>query len=80
MACVAYKRGLCDDELVSCTNRNSLFKLQARYLVERQNADVYAKVLQDDNKHRRALIDQLVSTALPESKHPEMVRGPLVPR
>lgn len=46
---------------------------QARYLVERQDLDTYAKVLGDDNEHRRAIIDQLVGTALPESKHPEMV-------
>ena len=30
LACVAYKRGLCDDALVACTNKHSLFKLQAR--------------------------------------------------
>eukprot|EP00850_Spirogloea_muscicola_P021740 SM000260S09936 [mRNA] locus=s260:121843:132691:+ [translate_table: standard] len=33
LAVVAYKRGLCDDELVAVTNKNSLFKLQARYVV-----------------------------------------------
>ncbi len=26
LACVAYKRGACDDALVDCTNRHSLFK------------------------------------------------------
>lgn len=31
LACVAYKRGSCDDALIECTNKNSLFKLQARY-------------------------------------------------
>lgn len=31
LACVAYKRGMCDDQLVDCTTRHSLFKLQARY-------------------------------------------------
>jgi len=30
LACVAYKRGSCDDALIECTNKNSLFKLQAR--------------------------------------------------
>ena len=29
LACVAYKRGKCDAELVDCTNRNSMFKVQA---------------------------------------------------
>lgn len=30
LAVVAYKRGLCDEELIAVTNKNSLFKLQAR--------------------------------------------------
>ena len=34
---------------------------------------MYAMVLGDDNEHRKAVIEQLVNTALPESKHPEMV-------
>lgn len=47
--------------------------LQARYLVERQDLDVYGKVLDPENEHRKAVVEQLVNTALPESKHPEMV-------
>lgn len=31
LAVVAYRRGQCDDELINVTNKNSLFKLQARY-------------------------------------------------
>ena len=27
LACIAYKRGLCDDALIACSNKNSLFKL-----------------------------------------------------
>lgn len=73
MACVAYKRGLCDDALVACTNHHSLFKLQARYVVERMDMELWEKVLTEENKHRRQLIDQVVSTALPESKNPEQV-------
>ena len=73
LACVAYKRGMCDDALVACTNQHSLFKLQARYIVERQDNDLWNSVLQVDNPHRRQLIDQVVSTALPESKNPEQV-------
>lgn len=57
LACIAYKRGLCDDALVSCTNRHSLFKLQARYIVERQDTELWAKVLSTENKFRRQLID-----------------------
>jgi hypothetical protein len=47
--------------------------MQARYLVERQDLDVYAKVLVPENEHRKEVVNQLVNTALPESKHPEMV-------
>ncbi|GBG80598.1 hypothetical protein CBR_g31057 [Chara braunii] len=73
LACIAYKRGQCDDELVNVTNKNSLFKLQARYVVERQDDVLWGKVLTPDNQFRRQLIDQVVSTALPESKNPEQV-------
>ncbi|KAK3233841.1 hypothetical protein CYMTET_55889 [Cymbomonas tetramitiformis] len=44
LACVAYKRGQCDDELVDLTNRNSLFKMQARYVVERMEPELWVKV------------------------------------
>lgn len=73
LACVAYKRGKCDDALVDCTNKHSLFKLQARYVVDRSDNDLWMKVLDEENKYRRSLIDQVVSTALPESRNPEQV-------
>ncbi|XP_020680390.1 clathrin heavy chain 1 [Dendrobium catenatum] len=73
LAVVAYRRGQCDEELINVTNKNSLFKLQARYVVERMDADLWAKVLEPENEYRRQLIDQVVSTALPESKSPEQV-------
>merc|ERR1719262_878729 len=69
LAYTAYKRawGSCDGPLVDVTNRNGLFRLQARYLVERQSVELWAMVLQPDNEFRRSVIDQVVSTALPES-------------
>ncbi|PSC73488.1 clathrin heavy chain [Micractinium conductrix] len=73
LACVAYKRGQCDEALVECTNKNAMFKLQARYIVERSDADLWLSVLGDENKFRRQLVDQVVSTALPECKNPESV-------
>ncbi|KAK2982510.1 hypothetical protein RJ640_026353 [Escallonia rubra] len=73
LAVVAYRRGQCDEELINVTNRNSLFKLQARYVVERMDGDLWEKVLNPENEYRRQLIDQVVSTALPESKSPEQV-------
>ena len=65
LACVAYKRGSCDDALVDCTNRHSLFKVQARYIVERMDTDLWAKVLEEDNPFRRQLIDQVLLTPCP---------------
>jgi clathrin heavy chain len=73
LAFIAYKRGQCDVELVDVTNKNGMFKQQARYLVERQSPDLWAHVLNDDNQYRRQLIDQVVSTALPESDKSEEV-------
>ncbi|CAN6981948.1 unnamed protein product [Brassica oleracea var. botrytis] len=73
LAVVAYRRGQCDEELVNVTNKNSLFKLQARYVVERMDGDLWDKVLMEENEYRRQLIDQVVSTALPESQSPEQV-------
>lgn len=73
LAFVAYKRGLCDYELIEVTNKNGLFKNQARYLVERQDQELWAYVLNDSNEFKRSVIDQVVQTALPESKNPEEV-------
>ncbi|KAL1920539.1 uncharacterized protein VTP21DRAFT_916 [Calcarisporiella thermophila] len=73
LAFVAYQRGQCDYELVKITNENSMFKHQARYLVKRRDAALWAHVLDDANPHRRQLIDQVVGTALPETSDPEDV-------
>jgi len=69
LAFTAYKRawGSCDEQLVDVTNRNGLFRMQARYLVERQSPDLWALVLNPENTYRRHVIDQVMSTALPES-------------
>lgn len=73
LSVIAYRRGHCDDELVEVTNKNNLFKSQARYLVERQDLDLWAKVLSDENTFRGQLVDQVVHTALPETKNAEEV-------
>ena len=59
LACVAYKRGQCDEALLDVTNRHSLFKLQARYVVERQDMELWARALSDENNYRRQFIDQV---------------------
>ncbi|KAG2147061.1 armadillo-type protein [Suillus cothurnatus] len=56
LAYITYAKGFCDDELID----------QARYLVKRRQPELRAQVLFHDNIHRRALIDQIVATALPE--------------
>lgn len=73
LAYVAYRRGLCDEELIALTNAQGLFKDQARYLVERQDAGLWASVLVNSNQHKRSVIDQVVQTALPESRNSEEV-------
>ncbi|KAL8431096.1 hypothetical protein ACSSS7_005501 [Eimeria intestinalis] len=75
LAFTAYKRawGPCDTQLVELTNRNGLFRLQARYLVERQCAELWAYVLRPENTYRRSVIDQVVSSALPESSSADEV-------
>lgn len=71
LACVAYERGHCDEELIQVCNENSLFKSQSRYLVKRRDMDLWAKVLNEDNEFRRQLIDQVVQTALSETQDPD---------
>lgn len=76
LAFLAYKKGAgdCDDELIAICNTHGLYRDLARYLVERQELDLWAKVLNkeetEDGKEdpqRRQLIDQVVEWALPES-------------
>ncbi len=73
LACIAYAKGLCDDELITITNDNPMCKQQARYLIKRRQPDLWAQVLVGDNMHRRSLIDQIVATALPECTDPDDV-------
>ena len=73
LAYIAYAKGLCDDELITITNDNSMFKQQAPYLIKRRQPDLWAQVLVGDNMHRRSLIDQIVATALPECTDPDDV-------
>jgi clathrin heavy chain len=75
LAFIAYKRawGSCDEQLINVCNKNGFFKDEARYLVERQDLDLWQRVLVEENEFRRQLIDQVVATALPESRQPEEV-------
>jgi len=73
LAYIAYRRGENDLELVSITNENSMYKAQARYLLERADRELWLFVLSENNLHRRSVVDQVISTAVPESTDPSNV-------
>ena len=73
LAYIAYAKGFCDDELIHITNENSMYKHQARYLVKRRDKELWIQVLNPESIHRRALIDQVVATAIPEATDPDDV-------
>ena len=73
LAYIAYRKGQNDLELINITNENSMFKAQARYLLERADPEIWAFVLNGNNGHRRSLVDQVISTAVPESTEPDKV-------
>ncbi|KAI4086845.1 MAG: hypothetical protein LQ344_007246 [Seirophora lacunosa] len=73
LAYTAYRKGQNDLELINITNENGMYKAQARYLLERADTEIWAFVLNGNNIHRRSLIDQVISTAVPESTEPEKV-------
>lgn len=73
LAYIAYRKGQNDLELINITNENSMFKAQARYLLEREDLEIWSYVLSSNNLHRRSLVDQVISTAVPESQDPEKV-------
>ncbi|KAF8428163.1 armadillo-type protein [Tirmania nivea] len=73
LAFIAYQKGQNDVDLVRITNENSMFKQQARYLVKRRDAELWAFVLSPNSLYRRSLIDQVVATAVPEASDPEDV-------
>ncbi|KAK4132369.1 clathrin heavy chain [Trichocladium antarcticum] len=73
LAYIAYRKGQNDLELVNITNENSMYKAQARYLLERGDRELWMFVLSENNLHRRSVVDQVISTAVPESTDPSKV-------
>ncbi|EGV63105.1 Clathrin heavy chain [Yamadazyma tenuis] len=73
LAYISYSKGGNDDELINITNENKMYKYQARYLLAKSDFDLWNKVLGDDNIHRRQLIDQVISTGIPELDDPEPI-------
>lgn len=77
LAYIAYRKawGQCDDEIIQVTYKNDLYRLLARYLVERQDLELWNKVLGNSSNStesvvneqcRQAIIDQVTSSILPE--------------
>ncbi|KAI9749488.1 MAG: Pyridoxine 4-dehydrogenase [Chaenotheca gracillima] len=73
LAFIAYQKGENDLELVNITNENSMYRAQARYLLERADRELWAFVLSANNVHRRSMVDQIIATAVPESTEPDKV-------
>ncbi|KAH3986603.1 clathrin heavy chain [Parastagonospora nodorum] len=73
LAFIAYEKGQNDLELIHITNENAMFKAQARYLLERADSEIWDYVLSPNNIHRRSLVDQVTSTAVPSSTDPDKV-------
>ncbi|KAI9890023.1 MAG: hypothetical protein M1814_004539 [Vezdaea aestivalis] len=73
LAFIAYQKGGNDVELINITNENSMYKAQARYLLERADQELWSYVLSPSNDHRRSLVDQVNATAVPESTEPDKV-------
>lgn len=73
LAYIAYQKGQNDLELVNITNENSMYRAQARYLLERSDRELWMFVLSENNLHRRSVIDQVVATAVPECTDPAKV-------
>jgi clathrin heavy chain len=82
LAFIAYKKGAgeCDDELIKVSHAHGLYRDLAKYLVERQDLELWGKVLNkeegkenEEDPQRRQLIDQVVEWALPESTNADEV-------
>ncbi|CAD2113784.1 clathrin heavy chain, putative [Plasmodium vinckei] len=75
LAYTAYERsnGQCDEELINITSKNGLFKLQAKYLVSRQSMGLWSMVLDESNKYRKNVIDQVIGSTLIESNNADEI-------
>ena len=77
LALIAYKRDMssCDYEIIELTNKQGLYRFQAKYLIERQSEQLWAMVLsgEDSQTHRPYVVEQVVSSALSESKNVDEV-------
>lgn len=73
LAYICYSKGSNDDELIAICNENKMYKYEARYLLSKSDFGLWGKVLTSDNTHRRQLVDQVISTGIPELSDPEPI-------
>lgn len=75
LACIAYRRanGACDDEFIELTNKMALYRLQAQYLVESVNPDLWKKVLDSETEHKKPVVDQVTTVILPQTRNSDEV-------
>jgi clathrin heavy chain len=75
LALLAYKKanGKCDEELVNLTNKNAMYRAQAQYLVESLNENLWKKVLDPINEHKKFVTDQVIQVILPVTRNPDEV-------
>jgi clathrin heavy chain len=73
LAVTAYIKGHCDDALVEVTTNYSMYKEQAKYLVDRGDESLWQRVLKDDTEARGHLVDHLVGQVLPEIKEAQKI-------
>ena len=74
LAYICYSKGGNDEELINITNENKMYKYQARYLLKKSDFELWSRVLAPGNdEHRRHLVDQVISTGIPELADPEPI-------
>lgn len=73
LAFISYSKGQNDAELIAITNENAMYKYQARYLLKRADAALWAQVLDAENSHRKSVVDHLIGVAVPESTNADEV-------
>lgn len=64
LAFIAYSKGQNDLELINVTNENSMFKAQAKYLLDRGDGEVWSFVLSENNLFRRSVVDQVIASGV----------------
>ena len=62
LAIQAYRRdwGKCDEEMIMLTNRIFMYRVLATYVVEREDAPLWTRVLNQKNQHRQKVVDLLI--------------------